>query len=140
MGGPQRGHAAIQMREQALALHAGERRSAYLVVVRPRRKAQPCRRETAGGKEASTMTNPREQLSADRLCEASNAVVRAIRELMEEGRGEGITARQVRYPPSLMGTWAQPGCLSDFTRFEVEEATCFLIRLGVLETHGVRSR
>ena len=58
---------------------------------------------------------------------------------MEEGRGEGITSRQVPYPPSLMGTSAQPDCLSDFTRFEVEEATSFLIRLGVLETHGVRS-
>jgi hypothetical protein len=61
-----------------------------------------------------------------RLIAASEAVIQAMQETQNE---EG----QATHPLSLMGTPAQPVCLADYTRSEVEQATDFLVRLGVLE-------
>jgi hypothetical protein len=85
------------------------------------------------------MTDPRKQLSADRLCETADAVVHAIREMIDDAGSKGGSVRHVPYPPSLMGTAAQPACLARFTPFEVEESTAFLIRLGLLETHWAKA-
>ncbi|MCC6285091.1 MAG: hypothetical protein IT439_07280 [Phycisphaerales bacterium] len=68
----------------------------------------------------------REQLSPDRLFEASESVLLAVQQTVE-ARGA------CPYPPELLGDPDQPDCLKDYTRFEVEEATSFLVRLGVLQ-------
>jgi hypothetical protein len=67
--------------------------------------------------------------STGHICEVATAVVQAMRELAtvrEDGK-----PRQIPYPPSLMGTAEEPDCLADFTVEEVEEATAFLVRLGI---------
>ena len=78
-----------------------------------------------------------QQIDADRLCDAATAVMRAVRELM----AANVLGKQaaVPYPPDLMGGLQQPGCLADFSRHEVEEATLFLIRLGMLEQRTERA-
>ncbi len=68
-----------------------------------------------------------EQIDPNRLCEAAEAVMLAIIEISEATHGGFV------YPPTLMGTVGQPECLCDFTKYEVEEATMFLIRLGMVE-------
>lgn len=65
------------------------------------------------------------ELSSDRLFEATEAVLLAVDEMLSL-RGN------CPYPPDLMGTEDQPEALVAFTRFEVAEATAFLVRLGVL--------
>jgi hypothetical protein len=81
------------------------------------------------------MASRKEELSADRLCAASAAVLRAVKEITDE-RGQGAKSGRTPvapYPPDLMGSTAQPACLSDFTKYEVIEATAFLIRMGFLQ-------
>jgi hypothetical protein len=73
------------------------------------------------------MGKPNEQITPDRLCDAAEAVMLAVVEVADRTRGGWI------YPPELMGSADQPQCLCDFTRFEVEQATQFLIRLGMVE-------
>lgn len=72
-----------------------------------------------------------ERMNADRLFEASEAVLQAVRETLTAGVGG--KKHRAPYPPDLMGSERQPPCLSHFTRGEVEEATAFLCRLGFLE-------
>jgi hypothetical protein len=80
------------------------------------------------------MASRKEELSADRLCAASAAVLRAVKEIADDraavGKGGAFVAP---YPPDLMGSSIQPACLCDFTKFEVTEATAFLIRMGFLQ-------
>lgn len=73
------------------------------------------------------MARPNEQMTPDRLCDAAEAVMLAVAEVAEQTDGGWV------YPPALMGSDQQPQCLSDFTRWEVEQATDFLIRLGMVE-------
>lgn len=61
-----------------------------------------------------------------RLIAASDAVIQALQETQNE---QG----QASHPLSLLGSPAQPACLTEFTRPEIEQATDFLVRLGVLE-------
>lgn len=70
-----------------------------------------------------------EHINADRLIEAAEAVLRAV---LEVGRERGGASP---YPPDLMGTPDQPADLVEFSRYEVEQATDFLVRLGLLSTH-----
>lgn len=80
------------------------------------------------------MASRDEELSADRLCAASGAVMRAVKEIADTRTGGGKgTAFIAPYPPDLMGSIDQPACLCDFTKFEVTEATAFLIRMGFLQ-------
>lgn len=72
------------------------------------------------------MDRKSEQLSPERLFEASEAVLAAVAEVVQV-RGA------CPYPPELMGEPDQPESLKDFTRFEIEEGTAFLVRLGVLQ-------
>jgi hypothetical protein len=67
-----------------------------------------------------------EQIQPERLLEAADAVLEAIIEVAEEFDGLYM------HPPQLLGTTLQPLCLRDFTAYEVQEATRFLVRLGVL--------
>lgn len=78
------------------------------------------------------MASRKEEMNADRLCAASAAVLRAVKELAEES-GQGMTNFVAPYPPDLMGAENQPACLCDFTRTEVTEATAFLVRMGFLQ-------
>ena len=73
------------------------------------------------------MNKHTEEITPDRLIDAATAVMLAVVEISEE-----LGEVQVS-PPELMGTPRQPRCLCDFTRYEVAEATAFLIRLGYLE-------
>lgn len=75
------------------------------------------------------MDLPPEQLHPTRLCVAADAVLEAVVEV-----AEGLNGSYV-HPPRLMGSTIQPECLCEFTLFEVEEATRFLVRLGILPDH-----
>lgn len=71
-----------------------------------------------------------EQINADRLTLAADAVLRAVLEVARERGGASP------YPPDLMGSPDQPQCLVEFTHYEIEQATDFLMRLGFLSTTG----
>lgn len=73
------------------------------------------------------MARPNPQLDPDRLCEAAEAALHAVVEVADQFNGRWV------WPVDLMGTPIQPACLTDFTRYEIEEATAFLVRMGVLE-------
>jgi hypothetical protein len=68
-----------------------------------------------------------EQLSPERLCEAAEAALRAAVEVAE------YTGGPWPYPVDLMGGPLQPDYLGAFTRWEIEQACDFLVRLGMLE-------
>ena len=67
-----------------------------------------------------------ERIHPDRLIDAADAIIEAVNEIAQEFDGLYV------HPPQLMGHTLQPRCLCDFTAFEVEEATHFLVRLDVL--------
>jgi len=67
-----------------------------------------------------------EAVSADRLCEAAEAILYVMATMGDPDLNQGFE------PAELLGSAAQPACLSDFTREEVVEAAAFLHRLGVL--------
>jgi hypothetical protein len=73
------------------------------------------------------MKKQHEQLTPDRLVDAATAVLAAVAEVRDELGDVAIN------PTELMGAPNQPRCLCEFTRFEVDEATAFLLRLGYLE-------
>ena len=73
------------------------------------------------------MAQPNQDISAQRLFEAAEAALVAARLSPYSARGERP------YPPSMIGTTRQPRCLDEFSRWEVEQGTRFLIRLGLLE-------
>lgn len=70
---------------------------------------------------------PREELSAERLLEAAEAALKAAAENAEFTGGPGA------YPLDLLGSPVQPECLAPFTRFEIEQACDFLVRMGAIE-------
>ncbi|MBC7773654.1 MAG: hypothetical protein H7210_14260 [Pyrinomonadaceae bacterium] len=74
------------------------------------------------------MANSNNQISTDRLFDASEAVLKAVKETAVITAGS--KKARAPFPPDLMGRSNQPACLSDFTKHEVEQATAFLIRLG----------
>lgn len=68
----------------------------------------------------------REPFDASRLFAATEAVLEAVEHY------ERATGKVCPFPPDLMGSPAQPAPLSEFSRAEIEEATRFLVRLGVI--------
>ena len=70
--------------------------------------------------------NTRDQVEPTRLFDAANAVLEAVQEV-ERAKGT-----RCPYPPELLGSPDQPACLVEYTRFEIEEATAFLIRMGYI--------
>lgn len=73
------------------------------------------------------MNAPREQITPERLVEAAIATLKAVEEYAAEHAGRAI------YPTDLLGSAEQPRVMCDFTRFEVEEAAAFLVRMGFIE-------
>jgi hypothetical protein len=73
------------------------------------------------------MKKQHEQMTPDRLVDAATAVLQAVAEIHQDFSNVEV------FPPDLMGTPNQPRCLCDFTKWEVQEATAFLMRLGYLE-------
>ncbi|GJQ30722.1 MAG: hypothetical protein HBSAPP03_26060 [Phycisphaerae bacterium] len=73
------------------------------------------------------MNTPREQITPERLVEAAVAVLKAVEEYSAEHAGKKI------YPTDLLGSPEQPRIMCDFTRFEVEEAASFLVRMGYID-------
>jgi hypothetical protein len=69
----------------------------------------------------------REQLSPERQCEAAEAALEAA---AEAGADAGVIMSN---PADLVGTAKQPQCLTGFARWEIEQASAFLIRLGFLQ-------
>ena len=72
------------------------------------------------------MSLPSEQIQPNRLFDAADAVLQAVVEVADEFDGVYV------FPTRLLGSPLQPACLRDFTEFEVQQATEFLVRLGVL--------
>jgi hypothetical protein len=82
------------------------------------------------------MNSPQEHISPERLVEAAVACLKACEEYAAEHNGRTI------HPSDLLGSPEQPRELCEFTRFEVEEAAAFLVRMGFIEprpraTHGL---
>jgi len=76
------------------------------------------------------MNQNREQLDPDRLVEAAEAALAAARDVAQ------YTGGPQPYPLDLMGTELQPEILTNFTRYEIEQACDFLVRLGEIEHPG----
>ncbi|MHC4769137.1 MAG: hypothetical protein ACYTEI_10555 [Planctomycetota bacterium] len=72
------------------------------------------------------MSPSSEQIQPERLLDAADAVLEAVIEVGKDFDGLYV------HPPQLMGSKIQPQCLCEYYVFEVEEATRFLVRLGVL--------
>lgn len=75
------------------------------------------------------MNNPAdrsEMIDPERLIQATDAVIEALQELERNNKA-------TIYPPDLMGAPDQPAVLCNYTRYEVEEATHFLTRMGIIE-------
>ena len=70
------------------------------------------------------MDGRRNQMSPGRLCEAAEAALEAALEFAAHTRGP------VPYPADIMGHEKQPAILSNFTMWEIEQASEFLVRLG----------
>jgi len=64
------------------------------------------------------------------LVEAAEAALAAARDVAQ------YTGGPQPYPLDLMGSELQPEILTNFTRYEIEEACDFLVRLGEIEHPG----
>jgi hypothetical protein len=73
------------------------------------------------------MPDYRDEIPIDRLLEAASAALEAARDVAE------YTGSAAPYPLDLMGSPMQPSCLASFTRWEIEQACDFLVRMGFLE-------
>jgi hypothetical protein len=67
-----------------------------------------------------------DRISYSRLMDAAEAALHASLQAADDRGGESV------YPADLMGHPDQPDVLADYTRFEIEEASAFLARLGVI--------
>ena len=67
-----------------------------------------------------------EQLTPERLMEAAEAAMQAAQENAE------FTGGKYPYPADLMGTPVQPECLAPYTKWEIEQASEFLVRMGMI--------
>jgi hypothetical protein len=68
-----------------------------------------------------------DQITPDRLIEVAMSVFDACNEWSQMHRGNTI------YPTDLLGSPEQPKSMTEFTRFEVEEAAMFLVRMGFIQ-------
>jgi hypothetical protein len=67
-----------------------------------------------------------ENLDPLRLVEAAEASLQAAAECNQ-------STGAWPYPADLMGAPEQPECLASFTKWEIQEACAFLVRLGILD-------
>lgn len=68
-----------------------------------------------------------DRIDPDRLIEVATAVYDACQEWSQMHEGREIA------PTKLLGSVDQPKSMTEFTRFEVEEAEMFLIRMGFIQ-------
>lgn len=80
------------------------------------------------------MARPKKQLDPDRLCAAADAALKAMVEVGVERGGAWP------HPTEILGSPDQPDYLSDFTRWEVQQASEFLVRLGMIARPRVQER
>jgi hypothetical protein len=73
------------------------------------------------------MADYKDQIDPQRLCDAAKAALAAAADVAE------YTGKPAPYPLELMGHELQPACLAEFTRWEIEQACDFLVRMGFLE-------
>jgi hypothetical protein len=73
------------------------------------------------------MESFRDEIPIDRLLEAAAAALEAAKDVAD------YTGSNSPYPLDLMGSPMQPACLAPFTRWEIEQACDFLVRMGFLE-------
>lgn len=78
------------------------------------------------------MSRQEGNIDADRLVAAAEAALRAAVDVSE------YTGGPWPYPADLMGTALQPDFLSEFTKWEIEQACDFLVRLGALDKRSPR--
>ena len=71
--------------------------------------------------------NDSDQVDPVRLMQAVDAIIEALEEYKIETRG-GTMA-----PTELLGSPMQPKALCDYTRWEIEQASAFMTRMGLLE-------
>lgn len=72
-----------------------------------------------------------EQITPERLWEAAEAALLAAAEIAN-------TTGHLPYPPDLMGSSMQPDFLAAFTRWEIQQASEFLVRMGMLDAPGTK--
>ncbi len=73
------------------------------------------------------MADFREEIEPERLCDAAEAALHAVVEVAQRNGGLWL------YPADLMAAPAHPRCLNEYTQFEIERASEFLVRMGVIE-------
>ncbi|MEX2219628.1 MAG: hypothetical protein WD749_12815 [Phycisphaerales bacterium] len=78
------------------------------------------------------MDGYRDEIPIERLLEAASAALDAARDVAE------YTGGPAPYPLDLMGSPMQPACLAPFTRWEIEQACEFLVRMGFVEAPSKR--
>jgi hypothetical protein len=66
-------------------------------------------------------------IAPERLCEAAEAALKAVVEVSQRNGGRWI------YPTDIMTGPMHPTCLKGFTLDEIEQASRFLVRLGVID-------
>jgi hypothetical protein len=69
----------------------------------------------------------RDRLDPERLHFAAQEALRAAEEVA------GYTGGPRPYPLDLMGSELQPEYLAEFTRWEIEQACDYLVRMGIIE-------
>ena len=72
-------------------------------------------------------------MDPERLMMAVDAIFFAFDELVRD-------KRPLRHPLELIGAKDQPAVLTEFTRVEIDEASHFLERIGVLGSRARRKR
>jgi hypothetical protein len=73
------------------------------------------------------MNSPRRHIEPERLVDVAIVVLKACTDYAAAHNGHSI------HPTELMGEPGQAREFTQCTRFEIEEATMFLVRLGYLE-------
>lgn len=79
------------------------------------------------------MNDNREHLDSDRLAQAADAALAAASDVA------GYTNGPAPFPADLMGSPLQPNVLADFTKWEIEQACEFLVRLGMLAPRSAQN-
>mgnify|MGYP001479781314 CR=1 FL=1 len=80
-----------------------------------------------GDQESNAGRNDPAHIDPTRLADAVDAILVALDEYKIDTRGGTIA------PVDLLGLPNQPRALCDFTRWEIEQASAFMSRLGLLE-------
>ncbi|MFN7022260.1 MAG: hypothetical protein ACK4WH_13160 [Phycisphaerales bacterium] len=75
----------------------------------------------------------RDEIKPERLCDAAEAALRAVVEAAQHNGGRW------EYPADLMSAPLHPVCLNGFTLDEIEQASRFLVRMGIIEPRKNRA-